>query len=244
MDPHDPTRDPGDDAPADRDAGRGLVDLAEWLRDATQREKPTAATSSHPAEGLPEDPLRDDMADVLLFRSRRPARERSVRRSADAAPPPEARFLNWEFLSQLEAFAESRGDTREVDLSYYQAFLDLKGAEARYTIGSLLWSNWFAGSVERGADAILSDEGRDLRDTIYLALMLLARGNLAFDEEDERVLFFKPVGPPMTPEILKKVERRIFDLRPLCFQVIFELRGYRQGIRRGKAERRRGKRGR
>ncbi len=233
--PRDPARSPprcGSGGPRPRG---GLVDDAREEEDDDDAQ-PLALESSGvalAAGGARSDPSRRPGGDILVDLAA--VRARSAARWGTADICDEAELVNLPKLKTLESVIRDKVGPREVDASDYQAFVDLRGGDASAILVALARSRMFKDAFDRAAERVREDDGHQLDSEITLALFLLARGNLLFDDDDE-LLICAPVGPPLAGEMLRRVVQRIRELTPLAHQVIFELRGIAMGLARARRE--------
>jgi len=102
---------------------------------------------------------------------------------------------------------------------HYEWFVGISDKLMEIIIQLILkyWVNQF--NRKLASEEIEDDE--DVFEFFALWLELIAEGRVAFSEEDMKLVFFKPIGPPPTEELRSRIENKIKNFEPVIKKVIW-----------------------
>lgn len=127
---------------------------------------------------------------------------------------------NQELLNNIYRICEKSGAVKNVDQEYYNNFLNIeKGMEA--IIECILRDR--ADYIKRQCLSKKWTTDEEIYEHVMFYLDMIAQGIMCIREEDGKLCFQKPIGPPPDKETEKKIDQKIKNTIPLIKKVFLRV---------------------
>ena len=135
---------------------------------------------------------------------------------------PGSDLLDWEMLRGMELILEERGDVFEGGPDNHQFFVEMSTQEMRAVVEATISECRLAVKRAFILDELPESHGERFLRLMSALLYLVARGNIAF-RENERLVFGSPTGSPPNYEMREKILGRIRHDHPMHIAIAQDL---------------------